>query len=734
MKPTVLQLTVSTARWTMIVVAMVLCLFGGFAHAEKTADDITAAIIGGVEAQPGAWPFMAALVMKGYSTYNGQFCGGSLVHSKWVVTAAHCVAPYSKNDFKVVLNVHDLSSDPGVHIDASRVIVHPNYNSHTLDFDIALVELAQPATLPVVPLVTDSNSRVGEMATAIGWGLTVSGDSSSSASRLRQVSVPIVTNQTCNNLWAPGTVTANMICAGYPQGGKDICYGDSGGPLVVYNNSRWELQGIVSWTSNAGCAVSGYYGGYARVPQLMNFISSYVPGYGVAPPQPPATGGSYGLWNSFLNMTNILELVNDSNQTVSAAIHLYRIDGSLASQTDVTLAPQVQQDIIVNSLDGFTSDSYGIIRVTGSVKSRLFYYRSPNGQFDSFEFVFGLPLSSPTTGASYVGFNTFQPSMNPQDVHNLVANWFSVVNLSSSRQSFTLKKYDGYGTLLSSEHFSVSALGRVDLDGGHLSPGPANVGLLELIPDNTSAPYLAQLMRYGYAATGGFDFAFPLVAKRSSDKPLHVPVSGRLGAQNWVEVINTSSVTTNVTVDVYDASGNIIGYTNVELQPHGQVHIDVNSVLSEGTRGHATITSSVSNAVIAENMFYFRSAVDGSIVSMYGVQGRVARSNSLTGSFNLYLNMENYLRLANTSGSQVSVDVTITSLASLGSSRTLTIAPYGAIELPLHQTSIYGTAKDSYGKVSVTPGSSVGIIAEVLRLRYSPYYGELEYVAPTNMD
>lgn len=44
-------------------------------------------IVGGVTAPKHSWPWQAMLMTKSKS----QFCGGTLVHPNWVVTAAHCV-------------------------------------------------------------------------------------------------------------------------------------------------------------------------------------------------------------------------------------------------------------------------------------------------------------------------------------------------------------------------------------------------------------------------------------------------------------------------------------------------------------------------------------------------------------------------------------------------------------------------------------------------------------------
>ena len=66
----------------------------------------------------------------------------------------------------------------------------------------------------------------------------------------------------------------SMICAGYPEGGKDACQGDSGGPLVCKHNGKAIITGIVSW--GISCADADYPGVYSRVTTVLSWIKSNI--------------------------------------------------------------------------------------------------------------------------------------------------------------------------------------------------------------------------------------------------------------------------------------------------------------------------------------------------------------------------------------------------------------------------------------------------------------------------
>ena len=153
-----------------------------------------------------------------------SYCGGSLVASDVVLTAAHCV-----DDFwlgYVGIGGHNKSSWEGEVIGMKEIILHPKWDPSTNEFDIALVLLNESTTLDVsfVELNADASYPiVGDISRVMGWGTTSSGGYQSDV--LMEVDLPIMSNGACNEAYAGG-VTEDMICTF--EEGKDSCQGDSG--------------------------------------------------------------------------------------------------------------------------------------------------------------------------------------------------------------------------------------------------------------------------------------------------------------------------------------------------------------------------------------------------------------------------------------------------------------------------------------------------------------------------
>lgn len=258
---------------------------------EPEPDDVVSAqvqtptetdIVGGTEVtNTNLYPWMA-IVYSDFDLSDDKvgLCGGSLIHPRWVLTAAHCVvdehtgATVDKANVQVILGRLRRSANDGDVIGVTEVITHTSYNRSTNDFDIALLHLNAASSQATLPGLANSNNLAqfapDELATAIGWGSTRS--FASATDELRQVSLPLVADSTCR-IAHPLSNIANILCAGYLQGGKDTCQGDSGGPLIVRDrNGRWLQVGIVSW--GFLCAAPLSYGVYTRVPQFKDWVKS----------------------------------------------------------------------------------------------------------------------------------------------------------------------------------------------------------------------------------------------------------------------------------------------------------------------------------------------------------------------------------------------------------------------------------------------------------------------------
>ncbi|XP_061483882.1 enteropeptidase isoform X2 [Rhineura floridana] len=230
-------------------------------------------IIGGSDAQEGAWPWVVSLHFN-----SRPVCGASLVNNEWLVSAAHCV--YGRNlkpaQWKAVLGLHtnlNLSYPQTVIQEINQIIINPHYNKRTKDSDIALMHLQfqvnytdyiQPICFP------EKNKQFlpGTNCSIAGWGTTT--NQGSVASILQEAEVPLITHEKCQHLMPEYNITENMICAGYDEGGIDSCQGDSGGPLMCQENGKWLLAGVISFGRQ--CALPNRPGVYVEVSKFVDWI------------------------------------------------------------------------------------------------------------------------------------------------------------------------------------------------------------------------------------------------------------------------------------------------------------------------------------------------------------------------------------------------------------------------------------------------------------------------------
>jgi secreted trypsin-like serine protease len=306
--------------------AAALVLAGGLASAQEPPQDKPAdRVLGGWNAAMADHPWQVAILKnEPGSRWANQFCGGSVIAERWILTAAHCMyysvgegrdkVYYARTADKIVVGWGESDLDVnGPTATVSRIIVHEGYDHETSVNDIALLELdvatpisAQTATL-ATPALAAGLEWTGNSATVAGWGnyrpvlidkeTGVATDLRTNEpvepaqifehqypTLLQAVNVPVADLEACRTAYplVRAVIDERLVCAGAINQGYDACEGDSGGPLVVTAADGRRVQiGLVSWGAHCEQAVgegprtNGYYNFYTRVSAFSGWIAEH---------------------------------------------------------------------------------------------------------------------------------------------------------------------------------------------------------------------------------------------------------------------------------------------------------------------------------------------------------------------------------------------------------------------------------------------------------------------------
>ncbi|XP_050504927.1 serine protease easter [Diabrotica virgifera virgifera] len=261
-------------------------------------------IYGGNTTDLDEFPWMALLDYEKDNGNHGFYCGGVLINSRYILTAAHCVKgkdlPRNWKLVGVRLGEYNLETDtdcvqtvsgqkcapPPVNVAVEEQIAHEQYKPYDQNqyHDIALLRLARNVKItgfvrPIcLPKTADDQSKnyTGKKLTVAGWGKT---ETRSESNIKLKLDVPVKANTECSRTYRQAGVQVNngQLCAGGEKG-KDSCRGDSGGPLMAYAADEefqlnWFIIGVVSFGPSP-CGMENWPGVYTKVANYVPWIVS----------------------------------------------------------------------------------------------------------------------------------------------------------------------------------------------------------------------------------------------------------------------------------------------------------------------------------------------------------------------------------------------------------------------------------------------------------------------------
>ncbi|KAJ2402368.1 hypothetical protein GGI23_000770 [Coemansia sp. RSA 2559] len=245
-------------------------------------------IIGGVESTKGEFP--SAVSLQIISDAGLGFCGGTLVTTSAVVTAAHCVYDFTSakpvDAHNIRIGYGSNSRNNQTLVTAQRVDIDPGFNPRETINDIAVITIDPiklvPGSVDVAPIFSGGQPQ-GTQLTAVGWGLTTADGSAGGLPDALQKTQIIVGSAANCSKFIPGYKSSDgpQICTENTlRPGTDTCQGDSGTGIYRIVDGKSFLAGLTSYGANLEgdptCALDDGFAVYTHVSYYRSFIDGVV--------------------------------------------------------------------------------------------------------------------------------------------------------------------------------------------------------------------------------------------------------------------------------------------------------------------------------------------------------------------------------------------------------------------------------------------------------------------------